>query len=35
MREKNRIKKNSLEQAEDKGIESHAVAGELRVLAHL
>lgn len=27
--------RDSLEQAEDEGVESHAVAGELRVLAHL
>lgn len=35
MRVKTKIKKYSLEQAKDKGVESHAVTGELRVLAHL
>lgn len=28
-------RRDSLEEAEDEGVESHAVAGELRVLAHL
>lgn len=28
-------KNDSLEEAEDEGVEPHAVAGELRVLAHL